>query len=426
MLNILVLIHDGMGQKEEIVSFCKKLNCKVFLLTSKCNKENIFVDYCKENNLVYNISKNNFLEFEDVKKVIDATEIKFNACFTTFENYRVFMSRVNRILGVNDISETSLKNLIDKYKLRNSLYSNALSSSDARIVTENFKLDSKIKYFIKPRIGIGSISTKRVFGNLSNEEIKEMKENIKRDSASILYNPQNELICEKYFEGREYSVELLIHNSEVYIFAVHEKKIKECDYTVVEELFISPPRMLKNEELGQLYEFVENVCKVMKLSFGAYHFELKYLDNQKWEIIEVNPRVGGGLINASTKYRIDYIPLLECWILSILSSINKNFLAYLIPALYQCENKNKKDNNITTIIRFYCLEPGKVVHSLSYNKISQSPKFTLIDIEFPYMVPSVKKEYPYICVLWVINEKSKSIMQESLDEFYNYIQINYM
>jgi biotin carboxylase len=52
---------------------------------------------------------------------------------------------------------------------------------------------------------------------------------------------------------------------------------------------------------------------------GAFHVEMKYWQARwRWEIIEVNPRLGGSLIHASTE-RATGVSLLSLWLRSLLA-----------------------------------------------------------------------------------------------------------
>ena len=129
---------------------------------------------------------------------------------------------------------------------------------------------------------------------------------------------QFDFTIEEYVEGPEFSFEIIAAGTPVTL-CVHEKaKIERRRRTTLESLSISPAISLSDAEIAAGAGFVARCLAALGLDAGAFHVEAKYWAQRgRWEIIEINPRMGGSLIGASVS-AVTGASMLQLWIDALL------------------------------------------------------------------------------------------------------------
>lgn len=106
--------------------------------------------------------------------------------------------------------------------------------------------------------------------------------------------PNQPILIEEYLRGPQYLLEVLVQNGEVHIVAVVEQKISKQDRFIVTGYGLLAD--VEKEMQDSLYEAATTVVRAFNIKNGACHLELKHV-NGKWKLIEVNPRISGGVMN---------------------------------------------------------------------------------------------------------------------------------
>src|SRR5207247_835110 len=89
---------------------------------------------------------------------------------------------------------------------------------------------------------------------------------------------------------------------EVLLASEHEKtEVEFLPKTVLERGFISPAITLAPETVKAGLQRAKDVLAALGLSEGGYHVELRVNGRGEWDVIEVNARLGGGLLAESIK-----------------------------------------------------------------------------------------------------------------------------
>ncbi|MCE0444858.1 ATP-grasp domain-containing protein [Streptomyces tricolor] len=103
-----------------------------------------------------------------------------------------------------------------------------------------------------------------------------------------------DFLIEDYIPGREFSFEVLVVDHEPHVVAVHEKcEVTETAGTVLENACVSPPHQpdpAADRRRDPLE--VSSVLDTLGLGWGCFHIEARHTPSG-WDLIEVNPRVGG-------------------------------------------------------------------------------------------------------------------------------------
>ena len=118
--------------------------------------------------------------------------------------------------------------------------------------------------------------------------------------------PNEYILAEDYLEGPQYLVETVTINNKVNIVAIIEQEV-----TFTGRFIITGYKMIL-EHKSKFYKSLKNAvkCIVCKhgMKNGPCHLEMKYV-NEKWKLIEANPRVSGGAMNLfiETAYGINLV-----------------------------------------------------------------------------------------------------------------------
>ncbi|MCK5907228.1 MAG: ATP-grasp domain-containing protein, partial [Flavobacteriales bacterium] len=119
----------------------------------------------------------------------------------------------------------------------------------------------------------------------------------------------NEVVLEEYFEGRQYSVEMISKNGEHHFVGFSEVFYSGTPYFVDEDS-ITPGR-IEDKLLNELVELVSKSLNAMAFKNGATHSELRINNNNEFCIIEIAGRMGGNRPEfIELSYGINYIKAL--------------------------------------------------------------------------------------------------------------------
>lgn len=155
------------------------------------------------------------------------------------------------------------------------------------------------------------------------EEVKELSTQILGRATNIRGQPTARMVLlEEYIDGPEYSVETFTWQGNTVCIGITEKRVTGNPFFVeVGHIFRAS---LSSDIQLQIEETVTRALKEVNFKYGAAHTEVKWTKNG-CVIIEVNPRLAGGMIPELIRYTTG-IDLLHQQILhsvGIEPSINK-------------------------------------------------------------------------------------------------------
>ncbi|MEN2427707.1 ATP-grasp domain-containing protein [Chromobacterium vaccinii] len=266
------------------------------------------------------------LEEADLLQAIDAWRGQGwepAACVSVWEGYRRLMAQANALLGVPDLAPDTVDNLTDKHWLRQRLQALGLSqtrtelASDASLETW---LSAGRPGFVKPRRGLASFGASKLRPGLNMARLSEIGEEASRDPlyAGLIGNPQ--FIIEDYLDGPEFSFEVMMQAGRAYLLGVHHKlQVTEQEHTVLEECCVSPPLDWEPSQADGARQWLQAVLHGCGADWGCFHLEAR-LCASGWELIEINPRVGGSLISPSVAVQCDGRNLLDFWLKQLLAA----------------------------------------------------------------------------------------------------------
>jgi hypothetical protein len=222
-------------------------------------------------------------------------------CLSMADSQRALMAAANQVLGAPDATPEALLNALDKHLMRTTLGGLRLSGiaslklADPELRT---RLAAGEAFVVKPRRGTGSLCVGVVRSWPEVEALRAAFERGPGDQDMMAeYFVGNELIAESYFEGRELSLELVRQGGLDQVLVEHEKTVLEFGAgTVLERGLASPAVGLTDAELAAARTLADQALTALGLTDGCYHVELRVNAAGSAEIVEINPRVAGGLV----------------------------------------------------------------------------------------------------------------------------------
>lgn len=264
---------------------------------------------CEQIEVEHSVSQDVSITSDEVAKVVQAVDgLVF--CLTQADSLRPLMAEANRLLGAPDVLPQALRGTLDKHLMRKTLQANGLSDLDSLTVDDPSlpqRFERGETFVVKPRRGVGSLCVGLVRSMAEVEALQRAFDEGPADADMMAeYFADNELIAESFFDGREISLEIVRQDGAEKLVVDHDKTLIEFGVdTVLERGMASPVTILTDEELQHAKAVARRAMDVLGLTDGGYHVELRVNSAGVAEIVEINPRVGGGMVWESIQLQYD-------------------------------------------------------------------------------------------------------------------------
>ena len=364
---VLLLSHVGFSFMEDLIAALDARGLHSYVLTSLPEPEHVparLHDLEAKATHVHSTDAH-VLTRADVAAYVDELRARGErvlGCVTVWEGYRHLMAHANALLGVPDLDPDQVLGLRDKLMSRQKLTAAGLSAVHAVALTEESLADHKQRpgrYFVKPVSGIASYGTFPLSDATTWEEILRITAEAADDTvyASVFAETGPAFLIEDYLPGREFSFEVLVVDGEVFVAAVHEKYVlTETAGAVLEDACVSPPYSVDRARTAEGIGWVTGLLAHLDLRWGCFHIEARH-DGSRWDLIEVNPRVGGALISPSVRELNGEAGLLDLWLDVLIHPAEKS-RERLRPLSYGPDGTPPTDR--ATFFRVFFAEPGRI------------------------------------------------------------------
>ncbi|MEX2984245.1 acetyl-CoA carboxylase biotin carboxylase subunit family protein [Streptomyces sp. C36] len=406
---VLLLSHVGFSFMEDLVSTVTARGLKVYVLSSlpephfQGSRPGALADLADD----VRVTDAHVLTPRDVEDHLDRLEAagaSVSCCLTVWEGYRHLMALANARLGVPDLDEKQVLELRDKLTLRNRLADAGLSRGRASALTPGTLVERQRdggRYFVKPVSGIASFGTFPLTTGTTWADLERIAAEARADTvyASAFTADGMEFLVEDYVPGREFSFEVVVVDDEPHVVAVHEKcEVTETAGTVLENACVSPPTSLSQEEIGVGIRWVASVLDTLGLGWGCFHVEARHAPGG-WDLIEVNPRVGGSLISPSVAALTGGPDLLDLWLDSLLTALRPDGFRKDLKALSFAEDGSTPSGN-ATFFRVFFADPGTIRAVGLNDGLPLRPVVTHVLLEPGDVVESSSREVFLGQLLW--------------------------
>lgn len=409
---VLFLIHQGYSFIDDLILLSQNMGLKAFVLSSEISAENRSrIADLKTRSTVFRMTSTLTLTERDVLDFINDLQTdqhEIVACMSVWEGYRLYMAKANGILGATDLEVETLRKLLDKHQMRNTLFAHGLSKFSSRVIVKNSLPPWEGNpMFIKPLSGLGSFAAFQWNGEPLEAKLTPLIDEMKtdRDYAGV-FEEDPQFVAEEIIDGREYSFEVIVDRGLPSILAIHEKIELEQQFgSVLENACAGVPIYLTQEQQDQGIRFIGNILKVLNVNTGCFHIEAR-CDGKNWEIIEVNPRIGGAYIYRSTRW-ISGFCLLKRWLLTLMN----------IPAQDQIEKYVAPMGR--SFFRVYFGHPGKTICRIKKSRGDLEPNLSRQIITEGASLPKSSREIFVGQALWLLAtdtpvQQIEKLQQDSL------------
>ncbi|MFT3803415.1 MAG: ATP-grasp domain-containing protein [Burkholderiaceae bacterium] len=407
---ILLLMHQGRSFVEEIAEIAHARGMALVAVSSRPERDEVFqknrgfLDGC----IVTDSQHLQMGEVENAASRFSLEGYDLRAVLATFEAYRLFMAKMNQMLGARDCAPDSLRICLDKFELRRTLRSLGLSEVRSHRTDDGTELDldPAVRWFVKPVRGAGSFACFLIESRDDLRDLTALRQQMQNDhQMSAIFMGQFDFTIEEYVEGPEFSFEIVAAERPITL-CVHEKaKVDRLRRTTLESMSVSPAISLSAKEITAGADFVAQCLSALNLNAGAFHVEAKYwISRRRWEIIEINPRMGGSLIGASIS-AITGVSMLALWIDSLLYRDQAlPELRQQIEQASQLRSASASGPSEATVFLSMYGEKGRTIRSISFDPGSRPPDVLKIHFQSGDMLDDSDRAIALMDALWQVRQ----------------------
>ncbi|MER7668272.1 ATP-grasp domain-containing protein [Kitasatospora sp. NPDC096128] len=324
---VLLLMHQGKSYMEQIAEAVAGVGVSLVAVSSRPKTPEV-LEASSRHLADWVVTEEPELQSGDVEKAVREFAdrgYRIEAAFASFEGYRLLMSELNERLGARDCAAPALRLCLDKFELRRHLFAEGLSEVRGHRITPGVtpELDPAARWFVKPVRGAASFAAFLLENVEDLAELPAIQEQMRADqSMRAIFMDRYDFLVEEYVEGPEFSFETFVLDGRVHHLCVHEKaRVERLERTTLEGMSVSPPVSLDRELLLEGADFVTDCLAALAghgLTTGPLHIEVKYWEaKRRWEIIEINTRMGGSLIDPSVR-TVTGLSSFDLWIEALL------------------------------------------------------------------------------------------------------------
>lgn len=415
---VLILSHCGFSFAEDLIKAVKARGLQPWVLSSKPLPEHgekrLQVLRSKASAL-FTVDAHE-LERSDVMNAIGSLHrqgLRIRACISVWEGYRKLMAHANEQLAVRDMVPALVPLLRNKLYVRNTLYAAGLSQVKAQALTPDVLAalhNTGEPYFIKPTAGVASYGTFKLSPDTTWATLERIAAQIRQDTvyAKVISNGVD-FLAENYLEGTEFSFEVLAADGEAFVLAIHEKcGLTEDQVTVLEDSCTSPPISIGREVVAEGIAWVQSILDYLEVSNGCFHIEARF-DGNHWDLIEINPRIGGSLISHSVKALNGESSMLELWLDLLLSGAK--FRSSLERLSYSADGTAPGET--ATFFRVYFASPGRISRIID-GPLRRTPSIRQVLLQEGEEIPGTSREVFLGQFLWELTRQEREAEFASL------------
>lgn len=422
---VLILSHCGFSFLEDLIEELGKRQLRCFVLSSLPLPEHMptrleqieaWADH-------FYTSNAHQLNLDDVKHAVQTlceSGEQVMCCISVWEGYRHLMASANASLGVYDLGSQQALDLRNKLKVRNRLAEAGLSQVNAYVLSANLLQLLKVqkqRYFIKPIHGIASYATFPMREDTTWDALETLRLASVQDTVyASAFNDGLEFMVEGYIPGHEFSFEVLLIDGLVHVVAIHEKyDVTQTADTVLEDSCTTPPVSLDHTQIAAGLNWLKKILDCLELKWGCFHVEARFT-GQYWDLIEMNPRLGGSLISHSVESVTHGHSMLSLWLDLLLASQDepreRKKLAHNL-AQYVWRMDGTSTQSTATFFRVYFARPGTLC-SVTLNELPLAPVVKHILLKKGDVIPAHSREIFLGQLLWAFDRSRQLLELEQL------------
>ena len=262
------------------------------------------------------------------------------------------MGRINDELGLAGITKEQAIRATNKHLMRNAFEKGnapspmsilTKSAEDAWIHLQN---DLSTNGILKPSRNSGSRGIAKVSRNMDKEDF------VKAYNIALNESRDKSVLIEQFIDGPEFSIEIIVWNSEVNVLTVTDKKTTGAPHFV--ELGHNQPSCFSKEDVETLKTAG---VKALGVNNCACHAEAKLMDGKAY-LMEIGARLGGDFMSTELTHLSTGIDMVA---------------AAIDVALGMEPDLSIKEEPKGACIRYFCPKAGKLV-SVTNTEVLNDPR----------------------------------------------------
>ncbi|MET2832834.1 lyase family protein [Mesorhizobium shangrilense] len=204
-------------------------------------------------------------------------------------------SRVATAMGLPAPNPEAIATCRNKWKQASELQRQSITIPETRLATsvrdvENILAQATLPVVVKPVSGSGSSGVRLCATAAAAIKAFEIARVALLDQVDL---PSPDILIQQYIEGKEYSAEIFAYDGAVHCLGILAKHKGPAPCFV--EVGHDFPAPLPEPSLKELAPFAARAVSALGLKFGPAHVEFVIAESGP-VIIEVNPRLAGGMI----------------------------------------------------------------------------------------------------------------------------------
>lgn len=416
---VLILSHCGFSFLEDLKEELQRRQLRCFVLSSLPLPEHVPARLEQIGSWADRLytTDSHQLKLKDVQNALETLRKsgeQVTCCISVWEGYRHLMAAANQSLGTYDIDGEQALALRNKLKVRNRLAEAGLSQANAFALTASVLDELKAqdqRYFIKPIHGIASYAAFPLRAQTTWEALEELRLASVEDTVyASAFNDGLTFMAEHYIPGHEFSFETLLVDGQAHVVAVHEKyEVTETAETVLEDSCTTPPASLDQTQIAAGLRWLGDVLACMDLKWGCYHVEARFT-GEHWDLIEINPRVGGSLISHSVAAVTEGNSMLSLWLDMLLASRDdarpRQALAERLGQ-FEWRADGSTEQTVATFFRVYFAHPG-TLSSVTLTPLPHAPVVQHILLKAGDVIPAHAREVFLGQLMWTFDRANQA------------------
>ncbi len=204
-------------------------------------------------------------------------------------------SRVATAMGLPAPNSEAIATCRNKWKQAAELQRQSITTPETRLATsirdvENILAQATLPVVVKPVSGSGSSGVRLCDSATAAIKAFESAKDVLLDQVDL---PSPDVLIQQYIEGKEYSAEIIAYDGVLHCLGILAKHKGPAPCFV--EVGHDFPAPLPEPSRHELASFAAGAVSALGLKFGPAHVEFVITESGP-VIIEVNPRLAGGMI----------------------------------------------------------------------------------------------------------------------------------
>lgn len=279
------------GSSREAIKAAEKLGYLTVLLTNRKKYLSCRSEFPDVHQMFY-VHRIDLQELRQKIKYLKQQGRQIEAVLSFLDSFVQIAAQLSEEFCTTNLNTQAISKMEDKIQTRKALEGQSISPFyyvfDPKIETLN--------HFVTDHFLNTPLIVKSPISTGSKDVLYVENQNQLKTTIQTLINkyPNQLVLVEEYLNGMQYLLEVLVQEGVIHLVAVIEQEVSKRARFIVTGYGLLTE--IEKDMENSLYQVINTVVKAFNLKNGAFHLELKLVNGQ-WKLIEINPRISGGVMN---------------------------------------------------------------------------------------------------------------------------------